>query len=127
MLIGPPNMSSTVERFSFAIEVVEYAGVPETDEGLIPGGAETVTPSLGHFFPVDGETIERLELQNPGAVFGLHVPTPALTAVTKGSTQRASVLRFGGKDYEVKSLQPWLEGPAGTETWQVAVVQEVKR
>lgn len=127
MLIGPPEMGSTVARFSFPISVVDYAADTVTGENMIAAGAEILTQTFGHKFPLAGEEIDRLELQSPGAVFALHTPAPDLVVAVKGSKQRGSVLRFDGRDYEVKALKPWEGGPAGAAVWHEAIVQEVVR
>ena len=128
MLIGPPDMSGTVERFSFPIVIRDYDGPGTvTGEGYIAAGSVTDTPTIGHMFPAKGDVVARLELQSPGAVQELHTPFQELRAAVKGSTLRGSVVVFRAREYEVRELGLWHSNSDGLAGYQQAWVQEVKR
>ena len=128
MMFGPPQMASTVARFSSTgIGLVDYGASVDNGEGLLAGDPQPPTPIVGHYFPAPGETITRLELESSANVLEVHTPEPSLTAQTKGSSQRGSVLVIDSKTYAVVSLAPWFDGPAGDVSWQVAICQEVVR
>lgn len=127
MMLGPPKLAFVVGLFSFPITVTNEGPTSTTVDGMLAAGAQAPTPSTGHFFPLDGETIERLSLQSPGAVFGLHTPAPDLRVAVQGSQLRGSIVTIGGKTYEVMTLKPWREGPAGDASWHEAAIQEVTR
>lgn len=127
MLIGPPDLSSTVERFSFPIVVRDYAADTATDEFLIAAGSTTDNATIGHVFPAKGADIARLELQSPGAVVEVHTPYKDMRVAVQGSQLRGSVVVWNGREYEVQALGDWWSGPDGQSGYQQAWAQEVTR
>lgn len=129
MLIGPPDMSATVQRFSMGgVSLRTYAPSSTTADGMIASGGFVDAPITAHVFPALGEDIARLELQSPSNVVEIHDPVLGrLSAVTKGSQARASVVVWNSKTYEVKALGEWWGGPLGTKGYQQAWAQEVVR
>jgi len=129
MLIGPPDMSGTVERFSMSgVSLRTYGpGVP-TAEGHIASSGFVDAPIIAHVFPAKCADIARLELQSPGNVVEVHDPVLGrMKAVTKGDSDRASVIVWQSKTFEVKALGEWWGGSDGNAGYQQAWAQEVKR
>jgi hypothetical protein len=127
-MMGPPDLSGVVDSFSMPIVVRDYAADSVTAEGLIAAGAAVDVASVGHYFPAKGDDIARLELQSGGGAYEVHVPQRhTLTAVVQGSQQRASVVIFEGRTFEVAALGRWFSGPNGAAGYQQAWVQEVTR
>lgn len=128
MLIGPPDMSGTVQRFAMAgVALRTYSPDTTLPGGLIAAGATVDEPIAVHVFPAKGQDIARLELQSVGAVLEVHDPIRGrLRAVTK-SQDRASVIIWQSKTYEVKALGEWWGGSDGSKGYQQAWVQEVTR
>jgi len=129
VILGPPNLASTVERFSMA-GLVERTYGPDstTAEGMIAAGAVVDTPLVAHIFPAPGDTVARLELQGGGAVVEVHVPERGrVRAVRKGSQDRGTVIVWLGRTYEVQQLGEWYSGADGSTGYQQAWAQEVVR
>lgn len=126
MILGPPNLVSTVERFSMAMALRDYAPDSTTPDGMIAAGATVDTPIVGHYFPAKGDDVERLELQSPGSVYECHIPAAPVLIARKGSQQRGSVLVFDGRTFEVVELGQWFHG-VGTTGYRQCFAQEVLR
>lgn len=127
MMFGPPDMSGTVERFSFPITIRDYLPSTTTSDGYIASSGHTDIPTVGHPFPARGSDIARLELQSPGATLELHTPFKDLRVAVQGSTLRGSVLVWQSREYEVQALGEWFAGSDGESGYQQAWVQEVTR
>ena len=126
MMFGPPAMTAVVSLFSMPMAAVDYGATTTTAEGELAGDPLASRPTVGHYFPANGDDIERLNLQSPGAKIEVHTPFPDLVIAQQGSDQRGSLLLIQGKTYEVMALGRWWE-QAGAEGYQQAWAQEVTR
>ena len=127
MILGPPNLTEVVESFSMPMVIRDYAASPTTADGMFAAGATVDTPAVGHYFPAKGDKIDRLELQEPGAVFEVHIPRAPVLIPRKGTQQRGSLLIFdGGRTFEVVEVGQWFHGD-GSNGYRQCLAQEVAR
>jgi hypothetical protein len=127
VIVGPPDLTSTVESFSMPMVIRDYGATTTTADGMLAAGATSDTSSIGHYFPAPGDAIERLELQSPGSVFEVHVPRDAVLVARKGDQQRGSLLVFaGGRTFEVVGIGEWFHG-TGAGGYRQCWAQEVVR
>jgi len=127
VILGPPNLVSTVRSFSMPMVIRDYTPSSTTADGMISAGATTDTPSLGHYFPAKGDDIARLELQQPGSTYEVHVPDDPVLIVRIEDQQRGSLFVFdGGRTFEVVGLGEWFHG-TGASGYRQCWAQEVVR
>jgi hypothetical protein len=128
MGLGPPNMSATVARFSFP-GTRRRAGPWTTNaDGLRTRGADVDTVSEGHLFPASGDILSRFALQDVAGLYELHTPLEMRAPEREGETppdRWVAVVQGRQRVLEVVAAGPWMEGPTGATTWNVAVLQEV--
>lgn len=128
MPLGPPDLSSTVRRFSTPGTRRRFDPSTTNADGYRAPGAATDTTGLGHTFPASGDTLTRFELQDTAGLYEVHTELELLTAKRSPSSapdQWVVSIRGVVKTFQVVAAGPWLEGPAGANTWTVGVLQEV--
>ena len=127
MILGPPDLTEVVESFSMPMAIRNYGPTTTTADGLFSGNPDPDTPAVGHYFPAKGDKIDRLELQEPGAVFEVHIPRAPVLIPRKGTQQRGSLLIFdGGRTFEVVEVGQWFHGD-GSSGYRQCLAQEVAR
>ena len=128
MGLGPPNMASTVARFSTPGTRRRPGAWTTNSDGFRVAGADVDTASEGHLFPASGDILARFSLQDVAGLYELHTPlemrAPNRDAGTPADQWIATV-QGRERVLSVVAAGPWLEGPAGATTWNVAVLQEV--
>ena len=129
MGLGPPNLSSTVARFSFPGVRRRFDSQTVNGDGYAEANF-TDTPTQGHLFPASGELLQRFSLQDVAGLFEVHSRIELRTRDREAGTppdQWVYQVRAGGpvRTFEVVAAGPWLEGPSGANTWTVAALQEV--
>lgn len=129
MGLGPPNMSSTVARFSFPGTRRRPGTWTTNSDNFRVAGPDVDTVSEGHLFPASGDVLSRFSLQDVAGLYELHTPLEMRTA-NREAQQPADqwVYTVQGRErvLEVVAAGPWMEGPNGATTWNVAVLQEIK-
>lgn len=128
MSLGPPNMSSTVQRFSTPGTRRRDAPWSTNADGFRVDGASTDTVGLGHIFPASGDLLQRFSLQDTAGLFEVHTELELRTADREAGTpadQWLAIVRGNLRTFDVVAAGPWLEGPSGANTWTVAALQEV--
>ena len=128
MILGPPNMVSTVRSFSSGLIFRQYSPDSVTPDGMIAAGATTGTQGVGHYFPARGDDVARLELQSAGSTYEVHLPDAEGLVVRKGSQQRGTLLVFdAGRTFEIVALGQWFHGNGSQGGYQQCWAQEVVR
>ena len=126
MALGPPNLASTVSRFSMPAVRRRYGPPTQTDEKLLADGVPTESPVQIHHWPASGETIEQL----PEGTEKTNVREGTTTSDIRGPVEltgeRADSIVIGAKEYTVVSVGPRNTGSAGTLTAQSLVMTEVQ-
>jgi len=127
--LGPPNMTSVVLSYSIPGTRRRFGAFATNADGMRVRGAEVDTPGLGHLFPASGDILTRFGLQDVSGLFEVHTLLELRAAEPLAQVPSDWWIALVGArlvTFEVAAAGPWLEGPAGDNTWTVAVLQEVR-
>lgn len=127
MPIGPPDLSSTVERFSFPITRRRYGSSTTNADGMRVRGAAVDTEILAHAWDAPADVLANM----PEGQIGTRVieghTTSSLRIADEGNDVAADVLIIGGLQYEVIQVTDWRAGPAGATAYYRFLATEVDR
>lgn len=133
MALGPPQMASTVARFSVPVTRRRYEPSTTNADGLQASAGYTDTPIQAHVFPAKPKTLERMpEGHSSSNTIEGHAASDELRTILEGSEipgdrYRADVLIVDGEQFEIFEASRWREGPAGAAVWFAVVAVKVKR
>lgn len=127
MALGPPNLSSTVQRFAVPVVRRRFPTPSVRNaEGYKKEPAFVDTPNRAHYFDAPAAIIERLGLgQERSRIVEAHSPDPDWRTATKGGP-KADRLVADGEQFELFHVQRWNEGPTGTRSWVLMIAIKVE-
>lgn len=128
MPLGPPNLASTVLRFSFPVTRRRYAASTTNADGIRVRGAAAETTIRAHLYGATHETLERLAEGHVGARVIEGDTVDDVRTVNEDAQLPADLVRHvDGRWYEVIELVEWRHGPAGAISYRHIVGVEVDR
>ena len=115
MALGPPQLGSTVARFSFPVVRIRFAPDTVNADGLATRGAETRETIQAHVFPATRQTLATLPQGYEAArVVEGHSVDP-WSAGDEDTQVPPDQMIYRGKRYRVITSGAWTDGPAGSD------------
>ena len=119
-MLGPPNMASTVARFSYPRRIWNYVDKAETTPGgerrnvLVP----TEDTIRIHMHPASGATVKRLSEGQEVADFQTGYTSGNVRVMDPVTGVRGVPVEPEGKIYEAIEQGDWTSGNTGATTWR---------
>lgn len=124
---GPPNLASTVARFSSQGTRRRYDPPTLTSEKLLADPEPTDTAASVHHFPATGETVAQLpEGTETTNVREGHTVSDFRGPDEDTGARADSFIDRAGKEYQIVLVGPRAVGPLGEETSRRIVMVQVK-
>jgi hypothetical protein len=125
--LGPPNLASTVDRFSFPVTLRRYAATTTNADGLPVRGASADTTIRAHVWDAPAEVLELLpEGARDGRVIEGHTTVDVRTDDVNSGLP-ADLIVYDGRSFRVLEVTRRSTGPTGAVTVWRFVASEVER
>lgn len=121
MTLGPPNLASTVNRFSFPRQAYNYDVTNTvTDAGEMINSADPTPLTIRiHMHPSKPSVVKRLAEGHEVADFQTGQTTDSRVRIADPDAKlRGTVVIHNGKQYEAIEEQDWMAGSSGVHSYR---------
>lgn len=127
MSLGPPDLAATVSSFSFAVTRRRYTAPSVMSSGLVRSTGYTDATIRAHVHDAPADVLERVFPGQEGVRAIQFYTSEADLRVPSVPNQRADVLLFRNREFEVVEVAEWNAGASGSRSYLAGIAREVTR
>lgn len=126
-LLGPPDLSGTVDRFSWSVTRRRYAASTTDSQGYRIAGSVTTAAITMHVTMPSGQQIQRIpEGIEPGDA-RIGYTSADLRVADPDTGARGDEVDVFGERFQVAAIQPYRAGSTGAASYIAATLVRVRR